>query len=139
MAWMIALIVVVVAGLLALAVWSWYASTGRAAGVTSLSADEFTDEVESCFVPDGWKLEHRARDFLIFQRGASGCTGLVLLVVFLPLGLVYLLTDWGRGKLVVSFRENDGRGTEFQFDWNNAAIRGHVRRLVDWLEEDAGA
>ena len=94
------------------------------------------DSLISYFVPDGWKLEHRAKDFLILKRGANGCTGLIWLVIFLPLGLVYLLTDWGRGKLTARFWRSGGGATQVELRWNNAAIRRQIGRVLEALEKD---
>lgn len=115
--------------------WYAYQSGGRISDVTALAPREVADEVTRFFVLTGWKLEERGKDFLFMRRGASGSTGCLLLLLFFPLGLAYLLTDWGQGKLTISYWKNDEGDTEVEFDWSNAAIRGRIGRFVEWLEE----
>lgn len=111
-------------------VWMAYLSNGRITGETPLGSDEFIEELESYLVPSGWRQGHRSKDLLLMEKGPSGCMGLLLLVVFLPLGLVYLLTDWGRAKVAVSLRPASRGATEFQIDWRGTAIRQELRAFL---------
>ncbi len=132
---LVAVLVVVGLAGLGLLAWNTYQSNGRIVTVTSLTRKEVSEEAISFFVPGGWKVEERGRDFVFMRRGVSGCTALFFLVIFFPLGLVYLFTDWGRGRLTVSFWDNDEGTTDVELDWRNAGIRGSAIRLANWLEE----
>lgn len=117
-------------------IWSLLQSSGTLVVVTNFTADEVANGVESAFVPGGWDVRYRGADFMTLQSGPNGCTGLLLLVIFLPLGLIYLLTDWGRGKLTVRYVERKAHETEVEFAWSNVSIRGPVQDFAAWLTED---
>lgn len=118
-------------------IWSLPQSSGSLVVVTGLTPDEVADGVESAFVPGGWDVRYRGADFMTLQSGPSGCSALILLIIFLPLGLIYLLTDWGRGKLTVRYEERKAGETEVQLSWSNASIKAHVQSFAQWLTEDA--
>jgi hypothetical protein len=67
------------------------------------------------------------------RRGVGGLSALVLMIIFFPLGLVYLLTDWGRPRLMVTARPRDGGGCDVELRWRNAPIRRHVAEVVRGL------
>lgn len=118
--------------------WNWYQNRGKLIAATALEERRLRLEAINYFAEDGWRITHDTEDFVIMEKGASAMVALVLLAVFLPVGLVYLLTDWGKGKLGIAFRQTKrGRGTEFQITWSNAAVRGRVRSFVGWAEQEA--
>lgn len=127
------LISVVIAAILIIAVWATYQSNGTVSTTTSWKPREIADSMISYFVPDGWHLEHRANDFLVLKRGPSAFVAFLWLVLFLPLGLLYLLTDWGRGKLTARFWVTSGKATEVELHWSGAAVRGRIARVVEGL------
>lgn len=116
--------------LVAALVWMLYLSNGSVTGELSLPAAEFFDELEDYFVPSGWRRGHRSEDILLLEKGPDGCLGLLLLVVFFPLGLVYLLTDWGRARMTVRVHQGHGDEHEFLIDWHAAAVRNEVQRFL---------
>ena len=132
---LIVYLILIGVGVLALFVWNNYQSNGRIVTATSLTRREVVEEAIRYFAPGGWKVEERGRDFVLMRRGPSGCGALLFLVLFFPLGLVYLFTDWGKGTLTVNCSENDEGGTDVQFDWKNAGKRGSVMRLAKWFEQ----
>lgn len=111
-------------------VWMAYLSNGRITGEAPQRSDDLIENLATYLATEGWKQEHRVRDLLIMQRGPSGCLALLLLVVFLPLGLVYLLTDWGKARVALSVRPGSNVATEFQIDWRGAAIRQELRSFL---------
>ena len=133
----VVLVVVVVVAVVIFVVWprSRYQS-GTVATTTSWTFREVADSLISYFVPDGWQVEHRGEDLLILKQGATGCAALVWLVVFFPLGLVYLLTDWSRGKLTARFWKNRDGVTEVELCWSNALIRRQIGRVLEGLAKE---
>ena len=130
------LVVLLIAGLLISPfVWILYQSSGSLRAVTSLSPGAVLDEIVDFFAVNDWTVQHKARDFVLLKKSPSGVTGCLLLVLFLPVGLAYLLTDWGTGKTTVRVWENDQGATEVEIAWRNAEIRGQVADAVRWLEE----
>ena len=133
---LIILLVLLVAGLLiSPLIWIYYQSSGSLHAVTSLSRLEVLDELVDFFALNDWTVQHKARDFVLLKKRPSGATGCLLLVLFLPIGLAYLLTDWGTGKTTVRVWENDEGATEVEIGWRNAEIRGQVAETVRWLEK----
>ncbi len=130
------LMILLIAGLLiSPLIWIFYQSSGSLHAVTSLSPGEVLDEVVDFFALNDWAVQHKARDFVLLKKSPSGATGCLLLVLFLPIGLAYLLTDWGTGKTTVRVWENDEGDTEVEIAWRNAEIRGQVAKAIRWLEE----
>jgi hypothetical protein len=130
------LVVLLIAGLLISSfVWIFYQSSGSLRAVTSLSPAEALDQVVDFFALGEWVVQHKAHDFVLLKRSPSGVTGCLLLVLCLPVGLAYLLTDWGTGKTAVRVWENDERATDVEIAWRNATIRGQVAKALRWLEE----
>ncbi|OGO48739.1 MAG: hypothetical protein A2W34_08690 [Chloroflexi bacterium RBG_16_64_32] len=85
-----------------------------------------------------WTVEYRDRESIFLKKGPSGATGCLLLVLFLPLGLAYLLTDSGRGKLTARAWTNDEGDTELEMEWENAGPRRQLETFVEWLKEQEG-
>jgi hypothetical protein len=132
----VTLTVLLVAGVvLSPLIWISYQSSGSLRAVTSLSPAEALDQVVDFFALGDWVVEHKAHDFVLLKRSPSGVIGCLLLVLFLPVGLAYLLTDWGTGKAGVRVWENDEGATDVEIAWRNATIRGHVAKALCWLEE----
>jgi len=130
------LVVLLVAALLiSPLIWIFYQSSGSLHAVTSLSPAEVLDEVVDFFALNEWTVQHKARDFVLLKKSPSGATGCLLLILCLPVGLAYLLTDWGTGKTTVRARENDEGATEVEIGWRNAGIRGQVAEAIRWLEK----
>jgi len=130
------LVVLLVAGLLiSPLIWIFYQSSGSLHTVTSLSPGEVLDELVDYFALGDWVVQHKSRDFVLLKRRPSGAIGCLLLALFLPVGLAYLLTDWGTGKTTVRVRETDEGATEVEIAWRNAEIRGQVAEAVRWLEK----
>jgi hypothetical protein len=61
--------------------------------------------------------------------------GCLLLILFFPVGLVYLLTDWWAGEITVQAQKNDEGLTDVEIKWLNAS-RGDIKNIVRWLEEE---
>jgi hypothetical protein len=130
------LVALLVAGLLiSPLIWILYQSSGSFHAVTSLPPAEVLNEVVDFFALNDWTVQHKARDFVLLKKSPSGVTGCLLLVLCLPVGLAYLLTDWGTGKTAVRVWENDERATDVEIAWRNATIRGQVAKALRWLEE----
>jgi hypothetical protein len=137
------IVILIVLGIAALLIsaliWIFYQSSGSLHAVTSLSPSEVLDEVVDYFALSDWVVQHKARDFVLLKKAPSGVAGCLLLVLFLPVGLAYLLTDWGTGKTNVRVRETDEGATEVEIGWRNAGIRGQVAEAIRWLEnQDEG-
>lgn len=134
------LVVVIIAaifvGIFAAVVWPGYLLSGRISVQTNWSPREVGDSLESYFVPSGWQVRHRASDFLVLGRGPSGCSALLYLVIFFPVGLVYLLTDWGRARLAARFSRDEGAKTQVELEWRNAAIRREISKILEGLAKD---
>jgi hypothetical protein len=130
------LLLVLVAIPIAAAIWLAYLSNGTSTAVTILSPDEVLDATIDTFVPADWRVAHRTNALLVLERPASGCAGLFLLLVFFPLGLVYLLTPWGRGKLTLQCWPLEDEETDVQLRWSSAAIRSDAKRFLEWLETE---
>lgn len=127
-------ILIAVAALSAL-LWLWRESSGSIEKRTSLKGPELTDEIVNHFMSDGWDVERQTGDVLMLHRSADIWVGLLLLVLFFPVGLLYLYTDRGNGSLTITYREYGGSGTKFQIEWRQAIVGGQVRRLLEWLGE----
>lgn len=121
--------------LISLPMWIVRQSSGSLSAVTNLSRREVLDELVQFFVLDDWIVQHKAGDFVVLQKKASGATGCLLLLLFFPLGLAYLLTDWGTGKTTIRVWEGDDVTTDVEIEWRNAPIRGPVEQAVRWLEK----
>jgi hypothetical protein len=137
------IVILIVLGIAALLIsaliWIFYQSSGSLHAVTSLSPSEVLDEVVDYLALSDWVVQHKARDFVLLKKGPSGVAGCLLLVLFLPVGLAYLLTDWGTGKTNVRVRETDEGATEVEIGWRNAGIRGQLAEAIRWLEnQDEG-
>jgi hypothetical protein len=102
--------------------------------VTTLSPREVLREVADYYVLGGWSIKHKAHDFTVLSCKHDAATGCLYLILFLPLGLAYLLTDWGDGEIIVQAWENDEGHTDVKIEWRNAS-RGDVKKIVRWLEE----
>lgn len=120
---------------LSILLWLWRESAGSIETRASLKGPELTDEIVNHFTSDGWDVERQTDDVLLLQRSADVWVGMLLLVLFFPVGLLYLFTDRGYGSLKVTYREYGGSGTKFLLEWHHAVVRGQVRRLLEWLEE----
>jgi hypothetical protein len=127
-----ALMLLLIVGLL---IWILYESSGSLHAVTYLSPAGVLDEVVDLFAVNDWTVQHKARDFVLLKKSPSGVAGCLLLVLFLPVGLAYLLTDWGAGKTTVRVWENNQGTTEVEIAWRNAAIRAQVKEAIRWLQE----
>lgn len=142
MAWVVWLVLVGIGALfLALlvgfVVWfvrAWRSSNGKFAFGTSVPSDQVLDGVRNYFIPKGWRVEESTRGFILLQQPTGAFTALVLLVVFLPLGLIYLLTGWAHGKLEVSVEPTHEEQSNVHLRWNDAALRQEVQRFALWLE-----
>ena len=127
---------VLIAGIvLLLLFWFWREAHGDIAAVSSLTTAQLADEVSNHFMADGWDVEQSTEALLSMSKGVNVWLGLLLLLLFFPVGLLYLLTDWGNGRLTVSFGQQAGGETTFQLEWRNVPTRNQARRLLEWLEE----
>ncbi|MCJ7510182.1 MAG: hypothetical protein MUP14_04740 [Dehalococcoidia bacterium] len=126
------LLLLLVAGLL---IWILYQSSGLLRAVTYLSPTGVLDEVVDLFAVNDWTVQHKARDFVVLKKSPSGVAGCLLLVLFFPVGLAYLLTDWGTGKTTVRVWENNQGATKVEIVWQNAGIRRQVEEAIHWLKE----
>jgi len=133
-------VVLVVAGLailLALAVAAAIAANRASNGTltvkTPLLPDEVLDILSRHFVKQSWTVQHRDRHFVALKSPPNVGTGCLLCLLFLPLGLVYLLTDWSRGRLAATALDSKTM-TEVEMEWRNVGIRGQIERFAVWLE-----
>jgi hypothetical protein len=126
------LLLLLVAGLL---IWILYQSSGSLHAVTNLSPGAVLDEVVDLFAVNDWTVQHKARDFVVLKKSPSGVAGCLLLVLFFPVGLAYLLTDWGTGKTTIRVWENNQGATKVEIVWQNAGIRRQVEEAIHWLKE----
>ncbi len=71
---------------------------------TDMSPDELFDAVTKRLAHGNWRVEERSADLLVLRRDPDTALGCLLLLLLLPIGIVYWLTDWGRGSLTVGMR-----------------------------------
>jgi hypothetical protein len=122
----LAIVALIVVGVVSLVV----GSSGNIEGTAPALADALMNDFKDYFGPEGWKESHRGSDMLILEKGPDGCMALFLLVVFLPLGLVYLLTDWGKARLALMVRPVSTGETEFRIEWRGSALRNQVQAFL---------
>ena len=125
--------VIIAAAILTLWIYGAYQSNGSVQAETSWSQREVIDSAIEYFAVDGWDVQDRTAGLVTMRRGVSGCSALLLLIIFFPLGLVYLLTDWGRPRLTVTARPRDGGGCDVELRWRNAPVRRQVAEVVRGL------
>ncbi len=94
---------------------------------TDLDSEELFDRIAGWFVRDDWRVEERSPDLLVLKRGPYPGCGCLLLILFLPLGLWYMLTGWGHGTLSVELQQAEDGSRIAVFEWRNAGIRRDIR------------
>lgn len=127
------LIAAVFACLIALAVYVRYQSSGRAETTATWTQRDIVDSLIEYFAVDGWDVAQHTAGLVVMRRGVSGCSALALLIVFLPLGLAYLFTDWGRPRVTATVRPLPGGGCQVELQWRNAPVRRQVAAIVERL------
>jgi hypothetical protein len=114
-----------------------FQSSGEIATTTDLDPEDAIDNGIKAFVADGWETQEDRGNFAILKKGPGGGTGCLLLFLFFPIGLAYLLTDWGRGRLTIRAAEGEDK-THVLIQWHNTGIRSEVEDFVHWLESQPG-
>jgi len=138
MAWevglLIAILAVVFVAFILWLLWVLYSSNGEVRFVTSLPADETIEEARNYFVPRGWRVVDDAGGFIRLRQPTGAFTGLVLLVLLLPVGLIYLLTDWGHGKLEISVQTQDVGHSAVRLLWRDSSLRKDAKLFAAHLQ-----
>ena len=63
-------------------------------------------------------------------------TGCILSILFLPLGLVYLLTDVGKGTLNARASQVSALETAVDIEWQRVGVRKQIEAFAQWLERN---
>jgi hypothetical protein len=103
---------------------------------TALDPTEVLDTFSRHFVKQSWSIQHRDSEFLALTSGPNAATGCLLSILFLPLGLVYLLTDMGKGMLTVNASSLSALETSVEIEWQGAGVRKQIEAFKEWLERD---
>jgi hypothetical protein len=111
-------------------------ANGRVLASTALEPTEILDTLSRHFVKQDWSIQHRDAEFVALKCGPNPATGCLLSVLFLPLGLVYLLTDMGKGLLTARAASVSALETTVEIDWRGTGVRKQIEAFARWLERD---
>jgi hypothetical protein len=111
-------------------------ANGRLLATTALEPTEILDTLSRHFVKQDWSIQHRDAEFVALKCGPNPATGCLLSVLFLPLGLVYLLTDMGKGLLTARASPISALETTVEIEWQGAGVRKQIEAFTRWLERD---
>lgn len=134
------LFLIVVATVLLAPVFYWtrrseHRENGDLWVITALDSETVLDNASRTFVSDGWSVKEDRDEWIVLERGPSAGTSFLLWLLFFPLAIIYMLTNVGKGKLIVRAIEAEDE-TEVQISWDNAGIRSYVEEeFVRWLED----
>jgi len=123
------------AAIAAVIAWQHNLSNGEFSVSTKLPRNEVIENFAQAFVRDNWVTEHEGARLVVLKRGPRGDTGCALLLLFLPLGLAYLFTDWGKATLRLELRRIDAGYSEVRMEWRNVGLRSEVTHFANWLRE----
>jgi hypothetical protein len=111
-------------------------ANGRVQATTALDPTEVLDTLSRHLVKQSWSIQHRDAEFVALTSGPNVGTGCILSILFLPLGLVYLLTDMGKGRLNVRASPVSALETRVAIEWQGAGVRKQIEAFAQWLERD---
>lgn len=107
--------------------------TGEIAAIAQLDPEDVIDNAVMYFASDGWQVSNERGGWAYLQKGPSGGTGCLWLILFFPIGLAYLFTDWGKGSLTIR-AEEDNDTTHVLIQWQEAEMHDAVQEFVRWLQ-----
>jgi hypothetical protein len=132
----LAMLIALVAGVFAIGAWLDRGTSGSVTVMTPLAPTEVLDTLSRHFVRQSWSVQHRDSGFVSLLSPPNMGTGCLLLLLLWPIGLIYLLTDAGRGRLHATARRSV-TDTEVEMEWENTRVREQIEHFARWLERGA--
>ena len=118
--------------------WQHNLANGELRVSTKLPRRDVVENFTQAFARDNWAVEYEDLGLVVLKRGPRGDTGCALLLLFFPLGLAYLFTDWGKAMLRIELRRMDAGYSQIRIEWRNAGLRPEVTHFVSWLQNVNG-